>query len=274
MMPRLPRRFYRRAPRVVPGCATFLQGRAPGSFEATTTQAELTDRLEAPFSLWFDPLVRTGAHRFHEPVGALFSVGSRPAPFFCFDQSFQVDFRYQDPSSSVAFDVFARGRSNNAAANDLVTERSTSPIRRFEGEHDPGFGDSNRSFQLASIEPRLQFGDRQLALLPAIHTPRQRIIALLSLDGISGSKNPKASIQSSPRPCPGNVDLGDCRRKQCHRRRQCCVSFWNCINHLGCTPANHQLKHNNSNAEDQQKSARGNRRASFWCEVLTPSNIH
>ena len=87
MMPRLPRRFYRRAPRVVPGCATFLQGRAPGSFEATTTQAELTDRLEAPFSLWFDPLVRTGAHRFHEPVDTLGLVGSRPAPFLCFDPS-------------------------------------------------------------------------------------------------------------------------------------------------------------------------------------------
>ena len=40
----------------------------------------------------------------------------------------------------MAFDAFARGRSNDAAANDLVTERSTSPIRRFEGEHDPGFG--------------------------------------------------------------------------------------------------------------------------------------
>ena len=81
-MPRLPRRFYRRAPRVVPGCATFLQGRAPGSFEATTTQAELTDRLEAPFSLWFDPLVRTGAHRFHEPVGALFSSAAGRRRFF------------------------------------------------------------------------------------------------------------------------------------------------------------------------------------------------
>ena len=193
-MPRLLRRFYRRAPRVVPGCATFLQGRAPGSFEATTTQAELTDRLEAPFSLWFDPLVRTGAHRFHEPVDTLGLVGSRPAPFLCFDQSLQFDFRYQDPSSGVAFDAFARGRSNDAAANDLVTERSTSPIRRFEVNMTPDSGIRTEASSSPVLSPacNLEIANSRfsqlftLSLSPTDHP-------LLSLDGISGSKNPKAS---------------------------------------------------------------------------------